>query len=128
MNNVHLTGYLAKTPEVKYYKEVDGEEQVGLVTFTVAVKREFSREGQPDADFFPIAVYGKLAFTCARFLTKGKRVAIVGRLQTRTYDDDTGARHYMTEVIARNVEFLSPQPQAQEQQQQPARKSRAKKS
>lgn len=100
MNKAILVGRLTRDPDVRYT-------QTGKVvaTFTLAVDR-FSREGQREADFIPIVVWGKMAEICGDNLTKGRKVLVDGRIQVRNYEDKTGQKRYVTEVIAQSVEFL----------------------
>lgn len=100
MNKVILVGRLTKDPEVRYT-------QTGKVvaTFTLAVDR-FTGQGQKEADFIPVVVWGKVAEVCGNNLTKGQKVLVDGRLQVRSYDDKQGQKRWVTEVIAQTVEFL----------------------
>ncbi len=100
MNSVVLIGRLTKDPEVRYIPE----SQNAVATFTMAVDRPFSKEKQ--ADFIRITVFGKTAENCERFLTKGKLVAVSGRIQTGSYKNKEGATVYTTDVVADRVEFL----------------------
>ncbi|KUO72299.1 MAG: single-stranded DNA-binding protein [Clostridia bacterium BRH_c25] len=102
LNRVALVGRLTKDPEVRY----TADNQTPIAKFTIAVDRTFKREGQPTADFIPIVVFGKSADNCGKFIKKGRLVAVSGRLQTRSWDDQEGKRHYATEVIADEVDFL----------------------
>jgi len=77
--------------------------------FTIAVNRRFKdKGGDPVTDFFSVVTWDKLAESCARYLAKGKKVAVVGELQTRSYEDKNGVKRYVTEIVADEVEFLSP--------------------
>lgn len=98
MNKVILVGHLTKDPEIKYT-------QTGKVvaTFTLAVNRAYKEK---EADFIPIVVWGKVAEVCGDNIGKGSRVLIDGRLQVRSYEDKTGQRRWVTEVVAHTVEFL----------------------
>jgi len=100
MNKVILVGRLTKDPEVRYT-------QTGKVvaTFTLAVDR-FTGQGQKEADFIPVVVWGKVAEVCGNNLTKGQKVLVDGRLQVRSYEDKQGQRRWVTEVIGQTVEFL----------------------
>lgn len=100
MNNVVLIGRLTRDPELRYIPE----SQNAVATFTIAVDRPFAKDKQ--ADFIRITVFGKPAENCERFLTKGRQVAIQGRLQTGSYKNKEGATVYTTDVIAERVEFL----------------------
>lgn len=110
MNNVVLIGRLTKDPELRYIPNSN----TAVTTFTLAVDKGLSREkreemeskNQPTADFIQIVCWGKTAQNVANYVTKGLQVAVNGRIQTRTYDDNNGNRHYITEVVASQVEFL----------------------
>ncbi len=98
MNNVMLIGNLATDVEVK---EVGEDKRVA--SFTLAV----DRPGSEQADFVRIAAWNKQADACNGFLAKGKRVAVDGRLRSRSWDED-GKKRSAIEVVAASVEFLSP--------------------
>ena len=100
MNSVALIGRLTKDPEIRYIPE----SQTAVATFTMAVDRPFSKEKQ--ADFIRITVFGKTAENCERFLTKGKLVAVNGRIQTGSYKNKEGVTVFTTDVVADRVEFL----------------------
>jgi single-strand DNA-binding protein len=103
LNCVVLIGRLTKDPELRY---IPGTGKP-VATFTIAVNRPFkNREGQYEADFIPIQVWGKSAENCANYLQKGRQAAVSGRLQIRSYDDQQGQRRWVTEVVADRVEFL----------------------
>lgn len=102
MNKVILMGRLTRDPEVRYT-------QTGKVVcqFTLAVDRPFAnQEGQREADFIAIVVWGKIAELCGNSLTKGQRALVDGRLQIRSYDAKDGTKRWVTEVIANSVEFI----------------------
>lgn len=102
MNRVVLIGRLTAKPELRYTGS-----NLPFTRFSVAVNRNFTNnQGQREADFINIVVWRKQAENVKNYLTQGSQVAIDGRLQTRTYDDQNGQRRYITEVIADNVEFL----------------------
>ena len=100
MNKVILVGRLTRDPEVRVTQTGKS-----VATFTIAVDR-FSSQGQREADFIPIVVWGKIAEVCGNNLAKGRKVLVDGRLQVRNYEDKTGQKRYVTEVIAQSVEFL----------------------
>lgn len=102
LNRIALVGRLTKDPEVRY----TSDNQTAIAKFSIAVDRTFKRDGQQSADFIPIVVFGKSAENCGKYIKKGRLVAVSGRLQTRTWDDQEGKRHYATEVIADEVDFL----------------------
>ncbi|NLM04105.1 MAG: single-stranded DNA-binding protein [Clostridiales bacterium] len=99
MNVVVLIGRLTRDPELRF--TATGK---AVATFSLAVNRPFSKTNE--ADFFNIVVWGKPAENCANYLAKGRLVGIEGRLQTRSYETQTGEKRYVTEVVANMVEFL----------------------
>jgi len=99
MNNVVLIGRLTKDPELRYIPE----SQNAVATFTLAVDRPGKEK---KADFPKITVFGKQAENCERFITKGRLVAVQGRIQTGSYKNKNGDTVYTTDVIADRVEFL----------------------
>lgn len=101
MNKVILMGRLTKEPELRY----TSANNTAVCTFTLAVNRRFKQEGQPDADFITIVAWGKTAEFCGKYFEKGRQVAVTGRMQTRTWDDTEGKKHYVTEVVADEVYF-----------------------
>lgn len=102
MNKAILMGRLTRDPELRYTTT----NNVPVCSFTIAVDRRFVRQGEErQADFIPIVAWDKTAEFCSRYFTKGQRVAIVGRIQVRTWDDNEGKRHYVTEVIAEEAHF-----------------------
>jgi single-strand DNA-binding protein len=102
LNRVSLVGRLTKDVEVRY--ATDG--QTAIAKFTLAVDRTFKKDGQPSADFLPIIVFGKSAENCGKYIGKGRLVGVSGRIQTRSWDDTEGKKHYATEIIADEVDFL----------------------
>ena len=103
MNSVHLIGNLTKDVELRQTNSGKS-----VATFSIAVQRQFKAEGQPDADFFNIVVWGAVGENCAKYLSKGKKVAIRGSLQNRSYEAQDGSKRTVTEINAAEVEFLSP--------------------
>lgn len=103
MNKVILLGRLTKDVELRYTQTSN----TAVASFTLAVNRKFVKEGEErQADFFNIVAWNKLAETSANYLKKGMQVAITGRLQTRTWDDEQGIKHYVTEVVAEELDFI----------------------
>ena len=103
INRVVLVGRLTRDPELR--KTASG---ASVVSFTVACDRRFKSPGQPDADFISCVAWNKVADLMAQYLHKGSLVGVEGRIQTRNYDDASGKRVYVTEVVAENVQFLEP--------------------
>jgi single-strand DNA-binding protein len=102
MNKVILMGRLTRDPETRYSQS---NEPVAVTRYTLAVNRSFKREGQPDADFINIVSFGKRGEFAEKYFRKGQMVAVVGRLQVRSWDDDQGKRHWITEVVAEEQHF-----------------------
>ena len=100
MNNIILIGRLTKDPELRYTP--NGK---AVCSFTLAVDRPYSGE-KKEADFINIVVWNKVGENCAQYLSKGRKAAVQGRLQIRSYEDNNGQRRYVTEVVANSVEFL----------------------
>ena len=101
MNRVLLTGRLTRDPEMRGL--ASGK---NVTTFTVA-SNEFIGGGKEKAEYHSIVTWDRLAEIAGRYLGKGQQVAIEGRLQTRSWDDERGARHWKTEIVASHVEMLS---------------------
>lgn len=102
MNKVVLIGNLTKDPELRYTPN-----GVAVTTFTLAINRPRANQaGEREADYINIVAWQKLADLCASYLKKGRKAAVEGRLQTRSYDNKEGKRVYVTEVVAENVQFL----------------------
>ena len=102
MNKIIIMGRVTKQVDVRYTPS-----QKVVCSFTLAVDRPFlNQEGQREADFIPVVVWGKAAELCGNSLAKGHRILVEGRLQIRSYDGKDGNRHWVTEVIANNVEFV----------------------
>lgn len=109
LNRIVLIGRLTKDPELRYTP--NGKAVTG---FTLAVDRPFkNQQGEKEADFINIVVWGQQAESCANYLSKGKLAAADGRLQIRSYDDKDGQRRWITEVVADTVRFLSPKGEGQ---------------
>lgn len=102
MNKVILMGRLCGDPEVRYTQN----NNTLVANFNLAVNRRFAKkEDEKQADFISIVAWGKIAEFCNNYFKKGQQVVIIGRIQTRNYDDNEGKRIYVTEVIAEEVYF-----------------------
>ncbi len=102
MNKVILLGRLTKNVETRYTQTNNAL----VATFTLAVNRKFAREGEErQADFINIVAWGKTGEFSSKYFKKGLQVAVVGRLQNRSYEDNSGQKKYITEVIAEEVYF-----------------------
>ena len=100
MNKVVLMGRLTKEPEMRATQS-----NTAVCSFSLAVNRRFKQEGQPDADFINVVAWAKTAEFVSKYFTKGQQVGVIGRIQTRNYDDKDGKKVYVTEVIAEEVYF-----------------------
>lgn len=79
-----------------------------ICKFSLAIRRDFKNaEGEYESDYFNITAFGKLGENCNKFLKKGSKCCVVGRLQNRSYDAQDGTKRYVTDIIANEVEFLS---------------------
>lgn len=102
LNKVILIGRLVADPQLRYTQS-----GIAVTNFTLAVDRPFvSQGGEREADFIDIVTWRKLAEVCANHLGKGRLVAVEGRLQIRSYDDQNGIRRKAAEIVADNVRFL----------------------
>lgn len=112
MNHVMIIGNLTADPEMRTTQT--GKQ---VVTFTVAVnRRQSAQAGQPEADFFRVSAWNQLGEICAKYLAKGRKCAVTGSIRAGAYTNSQGKAVGTLEVMADNVEFLSPR---QEQQPQP---------
>ena len=103
MNKVIMIGNLANDPEAR-----TTQSGISQSTFRIAVQRRFAnQQGVREADFIPIVTWRQTAELCARYLSKGRKVAVEGSIQTRSYDAQDGSKRYVTEIIADNIEALS---------------------
>jgi len=102
MNKVILMGRLTKDPEVRYTQT----NNTLVASFSLAVNRRFARQGEErQADFINIVAWSKTGEFVSKYFKKGQQVGVVGRIQTRNWDDDQGQKHYITEVIAEEAYF-----------------------
>jgi len=101
VNKVLLAGRLTRDPEMRAL--ASGKH---VTQFSVATT-EYAGNGKERPEFHNVVTWDRLAEVCGRYLGKGQQVALEGRLQTRTWDDDKGGRHWKTEIVAISVEMLS---------------------
>ena len=103
MNVAMIIGRLVADPELRYIPSTGK----AVATFSMAADRGFTgKDGQKQTDFFNIVVWGKIAENCANYLAKGRLAAIKGSIQNRSYEDNNGAKKYITEIVADEVQFL----------------------
>ncbi|MBE7061456.1 MAG: single-stranded DNA-binding protein [Clostridiales bacterium] len=104
MNKVILVGNLTRDPEL-----TETPSGVAVCRFSIAVSRDYaSADGTRETDFFNITVWRGRAENCGKYLKKGNKVAVVGSLQTRSYEDKDGIKRNVTDIVANEVEFLTP--------------------
>ncbi len=104
MNKVILVGNLTRDPEL-----TETPSGVAVCRFSIAVSRDYANaDGNRDVDFFNITVWNRRAENCGKYLKKGNKVAIVGSIQTRSYEDKDGIKRNVTDIVANEVEFLTP--------------------
>jgi len=109
MNKAILIGNLANDPETR-----TTQSGIAQCTFRLAVQRRFAnQQGVREADFLTIVCWRQTAELCARYLSKGRKVAVEGSIQTRSYDAQDGTKRYVTEIVADSVEFLSSRDEGQ---------------
>ena len=102
MNKLLIVGNLTRDPELRTTPQ-----GVNVCTFSVAVNRRKKQEGKPDADFFRVSAWKELGDNCAKYLTTGKKVCVVGEVSVHTYQKQNGEAGANMEVTASEVEFLS---------------------
>jgi single-strand DNA-binding protein len=102
MNKVIMMGRLTRDPETRYGQ---GGAGTAVGSFSIAVDRRFKREGDPDADFFDCTVFGKQAEFVEKYLKKGTKVVLDGRLQNDNYTNKEGQKVYRNRIIVENIEF-----------------------
>lgn len=102
MNKCMVIGRLTKDIDLRYTTEGKA-----VANFTLAIDRPFkTKTGEKEADFIPIVVWGKIADNCGKYLGKGSKISVSGRIQTRNYEDKNHIKRYVTEIVAEEVEFL----------------------
>jgi len=110
MNKVILVGNLTRDPELS-----ETPSGVAVCRFAIAVSRDYANaDGTREADFFNVTVWRGRAENCGKYLKKGSKVAVVGSLQTRSYEDKDGIKRNVTDIVANEVEFLSPKAQGED--------------
>ena len=102
MNKILLIGRLTKAPELRYTQS-----GTAVASFTLAVNRSFANQnGEREADFINCIAWQKAAEFVSQYFKKGQQMALEGRLQVRSYDDNNGQRRWVTEVVTEKVEFV----------------------
>lgn len=102
MNKVELIGRLTRDPDIRY---TQSQKPTCIARYTLAVDRRFKKEGEQSADFISCVAFGKQAEHAQKYYHKGIKIAIVGRLQTGSYDHRDGYKVYTTDVVVEEQEF-----------------------
>ncbi len=102
MNKVILTGRLVRDPEVRYSQ---GSNPTAVAKYSLACPGKFKRDNEPDCDFINCVAFGKLGEFAEKYLRKGIKIAVVGRIQTGSYTNKDGVKVYTTDVIVEEQEF-----------------------
>ena len=103
MNHVFLIGNITKDPEVR-----STNAGIKVCNFTIAINRRMKNNGDQQTDFLNIVAWRQLAELCEKYLSKGKKVAVIGSIQVRNYEDKNGVKRTAWDILADEVEFLSP--------------------
>ena len=103
MNKVFLIGNLTRDPEMR-----TTQSGTTVCNFSIAVNRRMKQDGQQETDFFNIVAWRQLGELCQKYLSKGKKCAVTGRIQTRSYEAKDGSKRTAWDIVADEVEFLSP--------------------
>jgi single-strand DNA-binding protein len=120
MNKVWLIGNLTKDPEL-----TETPNGIAVCKFSIAVSRDYSNsDGNRETDFFNVTVWRGRAESCGRYLKKGSKVSVVGSLQNRSYEDKDGIKRTLTDIVASEVEFLTPKNAQSEDEVAPVRRER----
>ena len=114
MNKVFLIGRLSRDPELRHTTS-----GMAVCQINVAISRRVGQGKEPETDFINVVVWDKQAENVSKYLAKGRQVAVEGRIQTRSYDNNEGKKTYVTEVVASNVEFLGSASDGSRQQSMP---------
>lgn len=117
MNKAILMGRLTKDPEVRYST---GENATAIARYTLAVDRRFKRDGEPTADFISCVAFGRSGEFAEKYLHKGIKIAVVGRIQTNNYTNKDGIKVYTTEVVVEEQEFAESKAASESHETKPA--------
>jgi single-strand DNA-binding protein len=102
MNKVILMGRLTRDPEVRYSQ---GESQMAVARYTLAVNRRYTKDGEQQADFISCVAFGKMAETAEKYFKQGTKLVVTGRIQTGSYTNKEGNKVYTTDVVVEDQEF-----------------------
>ena len=104
MNKVILVGRLCRDPEIRYSQQ--GDEQMAVARYTLAVDRRYKRDGDQGADFISCVAFGKNGEFAEKYLKQGTKICISGRIQTGSYTNKDGNKIYTTDVVVEDQEFV----------------------
>lgn len=116
MNKVILMGRLTRDPDVRY---TQGENAMAIARYSLATPRRFKRDGEPDCDFINCVAFGKLGEFAEKYLHKGIKIAVTGRIQTGSYTNRDGVKVYTTDVIVEEQEFCESKNASQNSESRP---------
>ena len=102
MNKVILLGNLTRDPEIRYSQ---GEKQIAVARFSLAVNRRFAKDGETNADFFNCTAFGKTAEFVEKYFRQGSRMSLVGRIENNNYTNKNGEKVYSVQIMVEEVEF-----------------------
>ena len=102
MNKVILLGNLTRDPEIRYSQ---GEKQMAIARFSLAVNRRFANDGETNADFFNCTAFGKTAEFVEKYFRQGSRMSLVGRIENNNYTNKNGEKVYSVQIMVEEVEF-----------------------
>lgn len=122
MNKVILAGRLTAEPDIRYS---EGEKAIAVASYHLAVDRKYKKNGEPTADFIRCVTFGNNAEFTEKYLHKGMKMVITGRIQTGSYTNQEGKKVYTTDVIVEGQEFAERKPANQENAEVSANKARS---
>lgn len=116
MNKVILMGRLTRDPDVRYTQQNSSQESMCIARYTLAVDRRGSRDGQQSADFISCVAFGSNGEFAEKYLRKGTKLVITGRIQTGSYTNRDGQKVYTTDVVVEEQEFAESKKAGEQQQ------------
>ena len=116
MNKVILMGRLTRDPDIRYST---GDSPLCVGKYTLAVDRRFKRDGQPTTDFINCVLFGKQAEFAEKYLTKGTKLVVSGRIQTGSYKNKDGATIYTTDVVVEEQDFAESKKDTRQEEKEP---------
>ena len=113
-------GRLTRDPDIRYTQSNSAQEQTCIARYSLAVNRRFNRDGEQKADFISCVAFGRQAEFAEKYLRKGTKIALAGRIQTGSYTNRDGQKVYTTDVVVEEQEFAESKTAGQIAQQNPA--------